>query len=198
MSVAASYDDDFATEVQEKLSTISFRVYTHHDVPGVELGGVLKNVIAIGAGISDGLGFGDNTKAALVTRGLAEMRRLGKELGAEAETFYGVSGLGDLMATCTSSKSRNRLVGFELARGRSVADILQAMAPRVPEGVQTARAVLDVASACNVEMPISQAVHDMLSGTVTPRDAVRRLMSRAWRKEAETGSDTYAARPTRA
>ncbi|HUU55338.1 MAG TPA: NAD(P)H-dependent glycerol-3-phosphate dehydrogenase [Armatimonadota bacterium] len=185
VSVAASEDRELATEVQGALSTPRFRVYTNPDVLGVELGGVLKNIIAIGAGVSDGLGFGDNTKAALMTRGLAEMTRLGVALGARAETFRGLSGMGDLVATCAGRKSRNHFVGHELAGGRALEDILADIAPQVAEGVETARAALRLAASAGVEMPIATAVQQMLFEGLAPKEAVRALMTRAWRDELE-------------
>ncbi len=185
MTVAASEDSALAAEVQAALSTPRFRVYTNPDVLGVELGGVLKNIIAIGAGISDGLGFGDNTKAALITRGLAEMTRLGVALGARAETFRGLSGMGDLVATCAGRKSRNHRLGYELARGRELEEVLADMAPQVAEGVETTRAALRLASSVGVEMPIAAAVHGVLFEGLRPHDAVRSLMTRSWRDELE-------------
>jgi glycerol-3-phosphate dehydrogenase (NAD(P)+) len=185
VSVAASRDRRFAAEVQAALSTPRFRVYTNPDVLGVELGGVLKNIIAIGAGISDGLGFGDNTKAALITRGLAEMTRLGVALGAQAATFGGLSGMGDLVVTCAGRKSRNYRVGFELARGRRLDDVLRGMAPQIVEGVETAGPALRLAEAHDVEMPIAAAVQHVLFEGVKPVDAVRSLMTRAWRDELD-------------
>jgi len=185
VSVAASDDHALAAAVQAALSTPRFRVYTNPDVLGVELGGVLKNIIAIGAGMSDGLGFGDNTKAALMTRGLAEMTRLGVALGARAETFRGLSGMGDLVATCAGRKSRNHFVGYELARGRKLEDVLAEMAPQVAEGVETTRAAAGLAASAGVEMPIAAAVHQMLFEGLAPKDAVRVLMTRAWRDELE-------------
>jgi glycerol-3-phosphate dehydrogenase (NAD(P)+) len=185
VSVAASTNSKCAAEVQEALSTPRFRVYTNPDVLGVELGGVLKNIIAIGAGISDGLGFGDNTKAALITRGLAEMTRLGVALGAKADTFKGLSGMGDLVATCASQKSRNHLVGYELARGKSLAAIVAEMAPQVAEGVETTQAALRLAASAGVELPIATAVHSVMFERVAPEEAVRALMARAWRDELD-------------
>ncbi len=185
VSVAASQDRALATEVQAALSTPRFRVYTNPDVLGVELGGVLKNIIAIGAGVSDGLGFGDNTKAALMTRGLTEMTRLGVALGARAETFRGLSGMGDLIATCAGRKSRNHFVGYELARGRKLDDILGDIAPQIAEGVETTRASLRLAESVEVEMPIAAAVHAVLFEGLTPLEAVKVLMTRAWRDELD-------------
>jgi len=186
-SVAACADAAFASAVQAALSTPRFRVYTNSDVLGVELGGALKNIIAIGAGISDGLGFGDNTKAVMLTRGLAEITRLGVALGARAETFRGLSGMGDMVATCASSKSRNHLVGRELASGRKLPDILGGMT-QIAEGVETARAARRLAEATEVAMPIAKAVHAVLFEGMEPREAVKSLMTRAWRDELEPES----------
>jgi glycerol-3-phosphate dehydrogenase (NAD(P)+) len=184
-SVVACPDAGFAAEVQAALGTPRFRVYTNPDVLGVELGGALKNIVAIGAGVSDGLGFGDNSKAALMTRGLAEITRLGVALGARAETFRGLSGIGDLVVTCAGPKSRNHFVGCELAKGRKLEDILADMAPQVAEGVETTRAALRLAASAGVEMPIATAVHRVLFQGMSPLDAVKSLMTRAWRDELE-------------
>jgi len=183
-SVVACADLDFAAGAQAALSTPRFRVYTNRDVLGVELGGALKNIIAIGAGASDGLGFGDNTKAALMTRGLVEMTRLGVALGARQETFRGLSGMGDLIATCASRKSRNYHVGFEIARGRNLADVLAKMS-QVAEGVGTTRAALALATRANVDMPITAAVHSVLFEGARAMDAVQQLMARSWRDELD-------------
>jgi len=183
-SVVACADAGFAAEAQAALSTPRFRVYTNRDVLGVELGGALKNIIAIGAGASDGLGFGDNTKAALMTRGLAEITRLGVALGARQETFRGLSGMGDMVATCASRKSRNYQVGCEMARGRKLADVLAGMS-QVAEGVETTRAAHALATRANVDMPITAAVHSVLFGGASAMDAVKQLMARAWRDELE-------------
>ncbi len=183
-SVAACADGAFAAEAQAALSTSRFRVYTNRDVLGVELGGALKNIIAIGAGASDGLGFGDNTKATLMTRGLAEMTRLGVALGARADTFRGLSGMGDLVATCATRKSRNYRLGFEVARGRKLAEVLAEM-NQVAEGVETTRAAQALAARANVEMPITAAVHSVLFEGASAAEAVRVLMERVWRDEAE-------------
>jgi glycerol-3-phosphate dehydrogenase (NAD(P)+) len=183
-TVVACAEPSFAAEAQAALSTPRFRVYTNPDVPGVELGGALKNIIAIGAGASDGLGFGDNTKAALLTRGLAEITRLGVALGARGETFRGLSGMGDLVATCASRKSRNYLVGCELAKGRRLEEVLAGMS-QVAEGVETTRAAQTLAAQAGVEMPITSAVHALLFEGTAPEDAVRSLMSRTWRDELE-------------
>jgi len=183
-SVAACAEPEFAAEVQAALSTPRFRVYTNSDVVGVELGGALKNIVAIGAGVSDGLGFGDNSKAALVTRGLAEITQLGVALGARPETFRGLSGMGDLVATCAGRKSRNHRVGYELAQGRKLPDILADMA-QVAEGVETTRAAVTLAASVGVEMPIAAAVSRVLFEGTSPLDAVSSLMTRTWRDELD-------------
>jgi len=183
-SVAACANARFAAETQAALSTPRFRVYTNPDVVGVELGGALKNIIAIGAGVSDGLGFGDNTKAALLTRGLAEITRLGVALGARAETFRGLSGMGDLVATCAGRKSRNHFVGYQLAKGHKLEDILADMT-QVAEGVETTRAALQLARSAGVELPIAVAVHKVLFEGMPPLEAVRSLMTRTRRDELD-------------
>ncbi|HIE52939.1 MAG TPA: NAD(P)H-dependent glycerol-3-phosphate dehydrogenase [Armatimonadetes bacterium] len=182
-TVVASADPTVARRVQEIFNVPTFRVYTNPDVAGVELGGALKNVIAIGAGISDGLGFGDNTKAALVTRGLAEIRRLGVVLGARAETFSGLTGLGDLVATCASPHSRNRRVGFELGQGRSLEEIVAAMGGMVAEGIPTTATVYRLAQKYGVEMPITAEIYRVLFEGKSPRQAVADLMRRATKGE---------------
>lgn len=184
-TVAACPDAAFAARVQAALGTPRFRVYTNPDLLGVELGGALKNVIAIGAGVSDGLGFGDNSKAALITRGLAEITRLGVALGARAETFRGLSGIGDLVATCAGAKSRNHFVGCKLAQGRPLHAILAEMAPQIAEGIETTRAALRLAAQVGIEMPITAAVHEVLFEGLAPLEAVKSLMTRAWRDELE-------------
>jgi glycerol-3-phosphate dehydrogenase (NAD(P)+) len=184
-SVIACADRERARHAQQLFMQPTFRVYTNSDVVGVELGGALKNVIAIGAGINDGLGFGDNTKAALVTRGLAEITRLGVALGAAAATFIGLSGIGDLVATCASRRSRNHYVGYHLARGRALADILAGMDNMIAEGVQTTRAAVRLAEQAGVDMPITRAVRAVLFEGLQPFQAVRRLMLRDARDECE-------------
>src|SRR2546423_440300 len=159
--VAASTDIQTAPKVQDLVHRPAFRVYTSTDLPGVELGGALKNVIAIAAGVSDGLGFGDNSKAALVTRAIVEIRRLGVACGAEAETFSGLSGLGDLTVTCFSRLSRNRGFGERLGRGEKIADILANMV-NVAEGYPTARSAWQLARKLNVSTPIIDEVYAML------------------------------------
>jgi len=186
-SVVASEQAELCRLVQEAFMGPTFRVYTNRDVIGVELGGALKNIIAIGAGISDGLDFGDNTKAALVTRGLVEIIRLGVAMGARAETFQGLSGLGDLMATCASPHSRNYRVGFRLAKGEKLPVILESM-DQIAEGVPTTKAAVSVAGRHQVEMPITAQLHEVLFGGMSPRQAVASLMSRAGRDELEGGA----------
>lgn len=180
--VAASADAAAARAVQGLFHSATFRVYTGGDVLGVELGGALKNVIAIGAGVCDGLGFGDNAKAALVTRGVVEMRRLGVTCGAQAETFNGLSGLGDLMVTCFSRLSRNRGFGERLGRGEKVSDIVQSMTA-VAEGYPTARAAHQLARRLGVTAPIMDEVYAMLYEGKDVRQAVNDLMSRESKPE---------------
>ncbi|MBI4216805.1 MAG: NAD(P)-dependent glycerol-3-phosphate dehydrogenase [Chloroflexi bacterium] len=181
-TVVAASRPETALQAQELLMSPAFRVYTNGDVVGVELGGAMKNVIALGAGMADGLGMGDNAKAALMARGLAEMTRLGVALGAQAFTFSGLAGLGDLVATCASPLSRNRFVGQELARGRRLGDILATMAGTA-EGVPTTVAALLLAREVGVEMPIAQGMERVLFGGLDPRRAVAELMERPARPE---------------
>lgn len=180
--VAAARSARTAELVQRTFMTGTFRVYTSDDVPGVELGGALKNVIALAAGICDGLGYGVNTKAALVTRGLAEITRLGVALGASPRTFAGLSGMGDLVCTCTSRDSRNRGVGEQIGRGRKVKDILDGMV-MTAEGVGTTRAALELSKQTGVEMPITQQMHEVLFHGKSPQRAVSDLMSRGAKPE---------------
>lgn len=178
----ASTHAAFATEVARCLHSKSVRAYTSDDVAGVELGGALKNVLAIGAGISDGLGFGANARAALITRGLAEMVRLGVTLGGRRETLMGLSGLGDLILTCTDNQSRNRRLGIALGQGKSVEAALESI-DQVVEGVQTAREVYELARSNGIEMPIAEQVYAVLYGNVAPREAVKTLMERGQKAE---------------
>jgi glycerol-3-phosphate dehydrogenase (NAD(P)+) len=180
--VAASVDAALAEAAVEAFHSEALRVYTSSDPVGVEVGGAVKNVLAIATGIADGLGLGLNARAALVTRGLAEMTRLGIALGAKPETFMGLSGLGDLVLTATGDLSRNRRVGLLLAAGRPLQDILRELG-HVAEGVYSATTVLDRARACGVEMPIVEAVVDVLAGRLTPAQGVQRLMRRDARHE---------------
>ena len=181
-TVVASLDEQVAVKAQNLFMSNTFRVYTNTDVVGVELGGALKNIIALGAGISDGLGYGDNGKAAFITRGLVEITRLGVAAGANPLTFAGLAGLGDLVATCSSRLSRNRYVGEQLATGRKLNDILSSM-QNVAEGVDTTLGALELASRLNVEMPLTQAISTVLFQGVDPRQAVSELMGRAPRPE---------------
>ena len=180
----ASYDGDYAMELARSISGRNFRAYASSDMVGVEVGGAVKNVLAIGAGISDGLGFGANTRVALITRGLAEMMRLGVALGADRETFMGLAGLGDLVLTCTDDQSRNRRCGLLLAAGKSSAEA-QAEIGQVVEGVLAARAVHDVAQRHGVVMPISEQVYRVLYEGAPAKEAVYALMTRTIRAEAE-------------
>jgi glycerol-3-phosphate dehydrogenase (NAD(P)+) len=175
--VVASTDTDLAAWVQQRFNGERFRIYTHRDVIGVELGGALKNVIGIAAGISDGLGFGDNTKSALMTRGLAEMTRFGVALGAEATTFFGLAGIGDLITTCVSRHGRNRHVGERLGKGEKLADLLASM-KMVAEGVYTARSVYQQALKLNIDMPITTEIYRVLYEGKDPKAAVTDLMLR--------------------
>ncbi len=175
--VVASRFEAAAVEIQELFQTDHFRVYTGTDVIGVELGGALKNVIALGAGVTAGLGFGHNTLAALITRGLAEIRRLGVAMGARAATFSGLAGVGDLVLTCTGDLSRNRTVGYRLGQGEPLEQILDDMTA-VAEGVKTAQAVHDLAERYGVEMPIANEVYGMLVSGTRPRQALQSLMAR--------------------
>jgi glycerol-3-phosphate dehydrogenase (NAD(P)+) len=182
--VAASDDLGLARRVQDLLATERFRVYTHNDAIGVELGGALKNVVAIAAGIVDGLGFGDNTKAALLTRGIVEMSRLGEAFGAQRVTFFGLSGMGDLVTSCVSRHGRNRLVGERIGRGERLEDILGGM-QMVAEGVKTSIAVRKLAEQKRVEMPICTEVHRVLFEGKEPGTAVRDLMTRQLKDEVD-------------
>ncbi len=176
--VAAAREPEFALEIQEAFMGERFRVYTSDDPVGVEVGAAVKNVIAIAAGICDGLGFGDNAKSALLTRGLAEIARLGVSLGARRETFSGLSGLGDLITTCISPYGRNLRVGREIGKGKRLDDVLKGLAPMVPEGVWTTRAVCTLAERNYVDMPISRAVGEVLFQNKPPQLAAMELMTR--------------------
>ncbi len=181
--VAAARDALVAEEIQNTFSTEKFRVYTHNDIIGVELGGAMKNVIALAAGVADGLGFGHNTRAALITRGLAEMTRLGMQLGGAAETFAGLAGMGDLVLTCTGDLSRNRSVGIELGKGRKIGEILGGM-QMVAEGVKTTLSAYQLANKLGVEVPIIEQMYLLLYQDKDPRQAVIDLMSRDLKAEA--------------
>ncbi len=183
VTVAAT-EDSVANMLQHLFATNFFRVYTSSDVVGVQLGGAIKNVMAIAAGISDGLGFGTNTRAALITRGLAELTRLAVRKGANPLTLAGLAGLGDLILTCTGDLSRNRTVGLELGRGKALSDILKEM-NMVAEGVKTTKAVWQLAERYSVEMPITQHVYHVLYKHMDPKDSVRRLLLRPPRPEVD-------------
>ncbi|HYW20690.1 MAG TPA: NAD(P)H-dependent glycerol-3-phosphate dehydrogenase [Nodularia sp. (in: cyanobacteria)] len=176
-TVAASNDTAAAELVQMVFSSPCFRVYTNPDPLGVELGGTLKNIIAIAAGVCDGLHLGTNAKAALVTRGITEIIRIGKSWGAKTETFYGLSGLGDLLATCNSPLSRNYQVGYQMALGQTLAEIL-ANLPGTAEGVNTCQVLVQRAKQQNIAIPITEQVYRLLEGEVTPRQALLELMLR--------------------
>ena len=181
-AVIASSNPDFAGRVQQELSSRSFRAYRSEDVVGVELGGSLKNVIAIAAGVIDGVGLGYNTTAALITRGLHEMRKLGVALGGRPETFAGLAGIGDLVLTCTGNLSRNRSVGVELGHGKSLEQIL-AETRRVAEGVKTCSSARGLAQEHQIEMPIISEMYKVLYEQESPRNAIQRLMTRTLKAE---------------
>lgn len=176
-AVVASADDELAKRVQSVFSTQWFRLYTNRDVAGVELAGATKNVIALAAGILDGLGAGNNAKSALVTRGLVEITRLGMALGAQEATFHGLAGLGDLITTCVSPEGRNRRVGEAVGKGRALKEILSQM-PSVAEGVPTTQSVMELSRRYQVEMPITEAVHAVLFEGKDVLSALSELMSR--------------------
>jgi glycerol-3-phosphate dehydrogenase (NAD(P)+) len=178
----AAYVDSVASEIQETLSTKNFRVYTSKDVIGVQMGGVIKNVIAIAAGISDGLGLGQNARAALITRGLAEMTRLAVRMGADPMTLSGLPGLGDLILTCAGDLSRNRRVGLQIAEGKNLEEITSGTR-MVAEGVRNTRSVYSLAAKLGVEMPIVEQMYQVLYGGKKPFVAVRELMQRSLKPE---------------
>lgn len=175
-------DPSLGLLLQEVFNTASFRVYTHDDIIGVELGGALKNVIAIAAGIADGLGLGYNARAGLITRGLAEIVRLGVAMGADPRTFSGLSGIGDLVLTCTGPLSRNYTVGYKLGQGKKLREILSEM-KEVAEGVETTQSARDLAARYSVEMPIVEEVYRVLYEERSPQEALQSLMSRALKEE---------------
>ncbi len=181
--VVAGRDPSSMTRVQGALSAGALRTYTNTDLAGVEIAGALKNVVAIATGIAEGIGFGSNTRAALMTRGLAEIARLGEVLGGRASTFAGLAGMGDLVLTCTGALSRNRTVGVEIGRGRSLAEILPGMR-MVAEGVATSRAAVALAARCGIEMPIAAQVHAVLFEGRSAREAVQDLLARPLREES--------------
>jgi glycerol-3-phosphate dehydrogenase (NAD(P)+) len=185
-SVVAMEDEVIVKELQKLFHSGLFRVYTNLDVIGCELGGVLKNIIAIAAGMGDGLGAGDNTRAAVITRGLAEITRLGVAMGGKRRTFAGLAGTGDLIATCTSAQSRNRTVGYELGKGRTIKEITDEMF-MVAEGVNSAPAVMALAEEHGVNMPIAREVFEVVQGRRTPREAFRGLLRTAAGAESDPG-----------
>ncbi len=180
--VIAAQDQELAASIQREFSGPTFRLYANDDPVGVELGAALKNIIAIGAGICDGLGLGSNSIAALITRGLAEITRLAIALGGRPRTLSGLAGLGDLVLTCNGVLSRNRTVGIELAKGRKLADIVNSMT-MIAEGVETTAAACGLARKCQVDMPITEQMDAILRGRTSPRDAIRELMERALKTE---------------
>jgi glycerol-3-phosphate dehydrogenase (NAD(P)+) len=180
--VAASENHDNSVIIQNIFKSPFFRVYTSDDVIGCEVGGAIKNVIAVAAGVIDGLGLGDNTKAALITRGLAGMSRLGVTLGANILTFQGLSGLGDLFVTCASKHSRNRFVGEQIGKGKKLPEIMKDM-QMVAEGVHTTESAFDLGKKFNVELPITEQMHKVLFEDLNPMDAIRNLMTRQSKRE---------------
>lgn len=187
----ASPEKDLMISVQQELSDTAFRVYSNDDLVGVELGGALKNVIAIASGVCDGLGLGYNSIAALITRGLAEMTRLVCACGGRAETMAGLAGLGDLVLTCTGALSRNRTVGVELGRGRKLPEIVAGMHGMVAEGVFTTDAAVQLARSRNIEMPITEQIHAVLNRGKAPRDAIQELMTRSSKSETHSPNSLH-------
>lgn len=185
-AVIAMVDDTIAMKLQSVFSSGLFRVYTNTDVIGCELGGALKNIIAIASGMGDGANAGDNTRAAIITRGLAELTRLGIAMGGKKSTFAGLAGMGDLVATCSSSKSRNHHVGFQLGRGKSLEEIVGEM-NEVAEGVKTAKVVMELAKEYKIDMPISKEIYKVLYEGNTVNDAFRGLLKHEVGSEKEPG-----------
>lgn len=180
--VASSRNELAMVRVQEAFSSDTLRVYRNHDLMGVEIGGAVKNIIALAAGISDGIGYGDNAKAALMTRGMAEIIRIGEKMGAQTDTFYGLTGMGDLIVTCTSMHSRNRRCGILIGQGKSMEEATKEVG-MVVEGIKATKAFFELAKKHNVEMPITDAVHQVLFEDVTPKEAVFNLMNRELKRE---------------
>ncbi len=177
-------DEIIVSDIQKLFHSSLFRVYTNNDIIGCELGGVLKNIIAIAAGMGDGQGAGDNTRSAIITRGLAEITRLGVAMGASAQTFAGLAGMGDLVATCTSSQSRNHTVGYELGKGLTIDEIIANMF-MVAEGVKSAPAVIALANEYEVEMPVADVVFELVQGESNARKAFRNLLRAGIGSESE-------------
>lgn len=193
-AVVASSDRELARRLQRAVNTPYFRIYTNRDVAGVEVGAAYKNVIAIAAGVVDGMGLGDNTKATLVTRGLSEVMRFGAALGARECTFSGLSGIGDIMVTCYSRHSRNRGLGEKIGAGMTLEEATRDM-KMVVEGVYATGLVFEIARERGVEVPIAGAVHDLLQGGTTPARALERLMTRRLKEESSEESIIYGAEP---
>jgi glycerol-3-phosphate dehydrogenase (NAD(P)+) len=181
--VAASYFPQIAFTVQRDFTSPTLRVYTNDDVTGVELGGALKNVIALAAGVATGLNLGHNSAAALITRGIAEITRLAVACGGRRQTLAGLSGIGDLVLTCTGSLSRNRTVGIELGRGRQLPEIIASLNGKVAEGVRSTAAALGLAARYSIEMPITEQMDAILHHNKSPKEAIRELMARPGRDE---------------
>lgn len=184
VSVVASKNTETLKFIQSVLSTDNFRIYTNKDVPGVEIGGAIKNIIAIASGISDGLGYGANTKASLITRGLHELSKFGTKLGADPLTFSGAAVMGDLIATCISEHSRNRSVGERLASGEKIDQIMNSMY-MVAEGVRTTKAVYEIAIKNNLDVPITECIYEIIYKNLSPEGSVKKLMSRKFKPEIE-------------
>lgn len=182
--ISSSNDILTAERIQDVFMTSNFRVYTNRDLLGVELGGALKNIIALGAGISDGLGYGDNTKAALMTRGISEMARLGKEMGADLSTFWGLSGIGDLIVTCTSMHSRNRRAGILIGKGNTIEEAEREIG-MVVEGIKTTKSVYKLAEKYNIDLPITSEIYKVLYENSDVRKSVSNLMERDKKHEME-------------
>jgi glycerol-3-phosphate dehydrogenase (NAD(P)+) len=182
--VLAGHDRETYGLAQQALSRVHFRIYTTDDVIGVLMGGALKNVIAICAGISDGLGYGSNSRVALITRGLAEITRIGVALGAHAQTFAGLSGMGDLVLTCSGDASRNRRVGLALGRGKPIAEVLAEM-KQVAEGVKTAKVARELAAKLGVAAPITEAMYEIMHGGVPVLEAINTMINRPTRSERD-------------
>lgn len=180
--LTTSHDMKYAEEVQDLFMTTEFRVYTNDDIIGVEIGGAVKNVIALASGVCDGIGYGDNTKAALVTRGIAELTRLGEALGGKPETFSGLTGVGDLIVTCTSVHSRNRKAGYLMGKGMTAEEAMKEV-KMVVEGVYSAKAALGLAKKCNVAVPIVEAVNRVLFENADPKEEVSNLLLRERKQE---------------
>ena len=180
--VLAGADPELGEALQREIATSRFRIYLSDDIRGVELCATIKNIIALATGISDGLGYGDNSRGALITRGLTEIARFGRAFSIKRETIFGLSGLGDLVATCTSEHSRNRYVGYRLGKGERIDDILAGMEMNA-EGVYATRIVYTMAKERGIEMPITEAVHDLLSGKADPLSLVERIMTRSPKRE---------------